>query len=81
MPSRVTVEVGTTPIWSGPASATGGADGSETVILKVSVEVLPPCAPVTVIETVYTPAAVAVNVRAEPVPVSVAPAVGETDQA
>src|SRR4051812_11337068 len=35
VPSRVTVEVGTTPSWSGPALATGGADGLDTVILKV----------------------------------------------
>ena len=31
VPSRVTVEVGTTPVWSCPALATGGADGEETV--------------------------------------------------
>src|SRR5262245_11192500 len=80
VPFNVTVEVGTTPAWSGPALATGGADGSETVILKVSVEVKP-CTPVTVIETVYTPATVAVNVLADPVPVSDAPAEGDTDQA
>jgi hypothetical protein len=36
---------------------------------------------VTVIETVYRPAALAVNVLAAPVPVRVAPAEGETDQA
>src|SRR3954447_19584043 len=48
LPSRVTTEVGTTPSWSGPASATGAAFASEATMVTVSVLVLPVPAPVTV---------------------------------
>ena len=46
------MEVGTTPVWSGPAFATGGAAGSETVIVQRSVLLLPAPLPVTVSVTV-----------------------------
>ena len=50
VPSRVTVEVGTTPGWSGPAFATGSALPFSTSIVYVSVLVL--LLPVTVSFTV-----------------------------
>src|SRR3954454_15467282 len=52
VPSRVTTDVGTTPNWSGPASATGAAFASATTIAALSVLVLPVPAPVTVRLTV-----------------------------
>src|SRR3954447_2277172 len=48
VPSRVTTDVGMTPSWSGPASATGAALASDATIVTVSVLVLPVPAPVTV---------------------------------
>src|SRR3954454_6089628 len=77
VPSSVTVDVGTTPSGSGPASATGAAFAPSTLIVYLSVLLL--LLPVAVIDTTYVPATDALKVVLSPLAAdSVAPVVGLT---